>query len=545
MIKRIVLFLIVFLSFAAEFYANNNFEPGEDTIISDVVVYGGTAAGIMAAIQIARMDKSVVLIEPSSHIGGISVNGLGGTDINNHNFKNGEAVGGLAYEFYQKVGKHYGVENWNENNDNSAVWRFESSVADSIFQNWVDEYEIPVFYNTRLELSKSAIKKEGSEILQIKMENGIKFQAKVFIDATIEADLTHYSGVETIIGRESNDVYGETKNGIRDINTYRQFEVDVNPYNVPGDSLSGVIPTIQEEPFGTPGSGDKRIMAYCFRVCLTQEEGNKVKFTKPDGYDESQYEIYLRYFEAGGNFYRPNSNIPNGKTDLGAWHDLSHNLYGMNHEYPGGDYKTRERILREHQTFTQGLFYFLTNHQDVPEEIQSEWSSWGLCKDEFEDNNNWPRDFYVRSARRMVSDYVITEHHTRRVDPEPVVDPIAVAYWPPDMHHARRIIRNGVAYNEGFVFAGDDWGPFGISYQSITPRIEEANNLIVPSSLSSSYVAYGAIRLEWTYMVIGQSAGIAAAIAVQKGIPVQEVNYSELRNQLLEAKQVLKVDPIE
>ena len=543
--RKIILFLTIFIPIASGLCTNNNFETEEKTIVSDVVVYGGTAAGVMAAIQIARMDKSVVLIEPSSHIGGISVNGLGGTDINNHNFKNGVAVGGLAYEFYQKIGQHYGVDNWDENNNHSAVWRFESSVADSIFKNWVEEYQIPVFYNTRLELSENAVKKIGAQIVEIQMEGGKRFQADVFIDATIEADLTHFSGVETIIGRESNDVFGETKNGIRDENTYRQFVVDIDPYNVPGDLTSGVIPTIQDEPFGTPGSGDERIMAYCFRVCLTQEEGNKVKFTKPDGYDESQYEIYLRYFEAEGNFYRPNSNIPNGKTDLGAWHDLSHNLYGLNHDYPGGDYKTRERILREHQTFTQGLFYFLTNHQDVPEDVQYEWSSWGLCKDEFVDNNNWPRDFYVRSARRMVSDYVITEHHTRRIDPEAVTDPVGVAYWPPDMHHSRRIIRDGKAYNEGFVFGGEDWGPFGISYQSLTPRIEEANNLLVPSALSSSYVAYGAIRLEWTYMVIGQSTGIAAVIAVQKGVPVQEINYSELRNHLLEANQVLEVDPIE
>ena len=513
-------------------------------IQKDICIYGGTPGGITAAIQAAKMGNSVVLIEPSRHLGGIMVNGLGGTDINNHgDFDNDVAVGGLALEFFKKIFDHYGIENWQERREDASIWNFESSVADCNIKAWVSEHDIKVLYESRLKLSQQAVRKENGYIKEVELESGQVIQADMFIDATIEGDLVHFAGVETYIGRESNAKYGETKNGIRGTNTYRQFEVRVNPYNIPGDSTSGVIPTIQNEPLGTPGAGDHRIQAYCYRVCLTQKEENQVPFTKPIGYDEDQYEIYIRYLEAGGELYRPNAALPNGKTDLGAWHDLSHNLYGMNHKYPGGDYETREKIRRQHKVFTQGLFYFLANDMEVPEEVRNDWDSWGLCKDEFTDNNNWPRKFYVRDGRRMVSDYVITEHHTKRINPTPVPDPVGVAYWPPDVHHVRRIIRDGAAYNEGFVFGGDDWGPFGVSYRALIPPKEQAKNLLTPTVISASHIGYGAIRLEWTYMVLGQSVGTAAVMALENGIPVQEVKYKQLREQLLKDGQVLEVPP--
>jgi len=244
---------------------------------------------------------------------------------------------------------------------------------------------------------------------------------------------------------------------------------------------------------------------------------------------------------AGGQLWRPGANLPNGKTDMGSWHDLSANLYGMNHAYPNGDYATRARVLREHLEFTQGLCWFLANDPELPESLRRAWSQWGTCRDEFRDNGGWPRQFYVRDARRMVSDYVITEQHTRRTDPTPVTDAIALAYWPPDTHSVRRIVRDAAAYNEGFVFGGRDWAPFGISYRALVPRAGECENLLTPTCPSASHVAYGAIRIEWTFMALGQAAGAAAAQAIERGVAVQRVAVGGLRATLQRRGQVLEL----
>lgn len=532
------LFSIVLLCWISPFaYAQRTY---------DVVVYGGTSGGFTAAIQVARLGKSVALLEPTNHVGGMNVEGLGGTDIDNHKeFQNSPGVSGLALEFYQRIAKAYGREGAFEamlknGEKNSALWRFESSVAQRVINEWLTEHKIDVFYQTRLSEEKDAVRKKGTQITQVRMEDGMIFRAKVFIDATIEGDLLAAAGVSTVIGREANATYGETRNGIRAVTDHAQFAVNVDPYKTPGDPKSGMIPTIQDEPFGTPGAGDNHLQAYCFRVCLTQNKANQRPFTKPANYDRSQYEIYLRYEKAGGKLYVPAVGVPNGKTDLGAWHDLSHNLYGMNVAYPGGDYATRKRVLAEHQTFTQGLFYFLANDPAVSEATRTAWQTWGYARDEFTDNGNFPRLFYVRDARRMVADYVITEQHGRRENPLPVTDPVAVAYWPMDIHSVRRIVKDGYAYNEGFVFGGNYWRPFGISYKALVPKPSECTNLLTPTCPSSSHLAYGAIRLEWTFMELGQAVGTAAVLAVDSGGPVQNVPYGTLRTAL-----PLKLDSID
>lgn len=518
-----------------------------------VVIYGGTSAGVMAAIQAARQGQDVILIEPGQHFGGMSVEGLGGSDIDNHGeFQNSPAVGGLALEFYRRVAKHYGNEDrFRVMNivigKQPALWRFEPHVAEKIFADWLEEYpQIKQFHGTRLQ-ADSAVRFDDKQrriaVLQCEspLDQQIDFGGDVFIDATYEGDLLHAAGVSTIIGREANSKYNETKNGIREKTTHAQFTVKVDPYKTPGDPASGVICTIQNEPLGTPGDGDHRLQAYCFRMCLTKNPANRIPFAKPANFDEENYEIYKRYVKAGGKLWKPGGSIPNGKTDQGSWHDLSANLYGMNYDYPGGDYATRKRVYDEHLSFTQGLCWFLANDPSMPEDIRAAWSAWGVCKDEFQDNGGWPRAFYVRDARRMVSDYVITEHHTRKANQTPVEDPIAVAYWPPDTHHVRRIVRDGAAYNEGFVFGGSDWAPFGISYRSLVPKATECTNLITPTCPSSSHVAYGAIRLEWTFMATGQAAGSAAVEAVKNKSTVQEVKYENLRKQLLADKQVVEL----
>ncbi|MDX1983490.1 MAG: FAD-dependent oxidoreductase, partial [Bryobacteraceae bacterium] len=449
---------------------------------ADVCVYGGSAAGFTAAIQVARMGSSVVLVEPGGHIGGMSVEGLGSSDINNHNFRNDVAIGGLAREFYLRMGRRYGKQ--------EPQYKFESHVAEGVIADWLREHRVRVELNQPLR----AVRKQGTRLIAIETAQRT-YRARMFLDATIEGDLLAKAGVRTVIGREANALYGETRNGIREENTYRQFTVRVDPYRRPGDPASGVIPTIQDEPLGTPGEGDARIQGYCFRLCLTRNPDNQIPISKPDGYDPGVYEIYRRYLKAGGTLFKPVANLPNGKTDLGSWHDLSANLYGMNHAYPGGDEVTRARVYGEHRAFMQGLIHFLTTDPAVPEATKKDWLGWGLCRDEFTDNGGWPRSLYVRDARRMVSDYVITEQHVKRVNGLPVADPVGVAYWPPDTHHVRRIVRDGAAYNEGFVFGGEDWGPFGVSYRAMTPRASEAVNLLTPTCVSSSHVAYGAIRL--------------------------------------------------
>lgn len=506
-------------------------------IHTDIAIYGGTASGVMAAVQAARMGTPVVLLEPGQHIGGASVEGLGSTDIDNHKeFKNGAAVGGLARDFYLRIGRAYGKD--------GPVYKFEPHVAEQVFQTYITELQIPVHLGHRLkEQGGVALNSTTHRITSITMENGVTVHAKIFIDATIEGDLLAFAGISHVIGRESTKQYGETKNGILNpkVNVYRQFEIKVDPYQTPGDPNSGLIPTIQDQPYGNPGDADAGIQGYCFRLCFTKNPDNRIPFSKPDSYDRSQYEIYLRYLAAGGKLFSPHANLPNEKTDLGSWHDLSLNLYGMNWGYPGGGYAEREKILKDHLSFTQGLCYFLANDPAVPVATRTAWNPWGTCKDEFQGNHGWPRMFYVRDARRMVSDYVITEHHTQRYQATPVEDPVCVAYWPPDTHHVRRIVKDGHAYNEGFVFGGDTWGPFGISYRALVPKSNECTNLLVPSCPSSTHVAYGAIRLEWTFMALGQAVGTAAVQAIQNNVDVQAVAYPSLRAQLLKDQQILHV----
>jgi hypothetical protein len=505
------------------------------TAVADVVVYGGTAAGVAAAVQTARMGRTVVLVAPEKHVGGMAVDGLGGGDINNHWFRNDVAVGGIAAEVYARIGRKYGKP--------GPIYRYESHVAAEVFDDLLRESKVQVFRERRLRepLTSSVAWGTGKSLRAITTESGDRFEGRVFLDCTMEGDLLKAAGVETTWGREANAQYGETKNGIRGETTHAQFKVRVDPYRVPGDPKSGLIPTIQDEPLGTPGAGDRNIQAFCFRLCLTRDPANRIPLEKPRNFDRSQYEIYFRYVRAGGKLWAPSANLPNGKTDLGSWHDLSANLYGMNREWPEGSYATRQRIYDEHRSFTQGLLWLMANDPEMPESVRATWRDWGLCKDEFTDNGGWPRQLYVRDGRRMVSDHVITEHHTRRMNPAAVADPVALAFWPTDTHSVRRIVRDGAAYNEGFVFDDGNWGPFGISYRALLPRRAEAANLMTPTCPSSTHVAYGAIRLEQTFLSLGQAVATASALALEHRVALHDLNYRVLRERLLKDGQVVSV----
>jgi FAD dependent oxidoreductase len=492
----------------------------------DVVVYGGTGAGVAAAIAAARGGCRVVLLEPGQHVGGITVEGLGASDIDNHpEFRNASVVSGLALDFYRRIGRAYGSD--------APGWRFEPHVAEAVFADMLNDARVDVRLGCALAETGGVTMKSG-RITEVCIESGERFGGSVFIDATIEGDLLHGAGVTTVIGREPNSRYGESRNGIRHENTYRQFAVRVDPYVEPGRPSSGLIATIQDEPLGEEGAGDHRVQAYCFRLCLTDTASNRISFEAPADYDASRYEIYRRYAAAGGKLWEPYAAVPGKKTDLGSWHDLSANLYGMNHAYPAGDRATRRRILDEHASFTRGLCWFLSTDPALPQGLRDAWRRWGNCRDEFKDNDGWPRQFYVRDARRIVGDVVVTEHHTRKGGPD-FHDSVAVTWWPPDVHHVRRIVRDGAAYNEGFMFGGSDWRPFGVPYRAMLPRRAECANLITPTCVSASHVAYGAIRLEWTFKLLGHAAGVAARLACAKPLAnVHDVDSATLRQRLVD-----------
>lgn len=504
---------------------------------ADICVYGGSEAAFSAAIQAARMGKSVILVEPTGHPGGMMVEGIA-KDIR---FGSAVVISGIARELYTQIEASYG----REPSFGELGWysRYEPHVAEAEIERLLaQEKGIQILRKQRIR-EQDGIIKAGTRISQIYLEDHTSIAANLWIDASIEGDLIHAAGIQTAHIREGNALYGESKNGIRQESPYRQFEIQIDPYVIPGDARSGLLPTIQPGELGTAGAPDKHIMGFCFRLCLTRDSLNRLPILQPEGYQPEAYEIYRRYLQAGGTLFRPNANRPNGKTDLGSWHDLSANLYGENWEYPNGDYATQAQVVQHHRDFTQGLIWFLQNDVTVPPATRSDWADWGLCKDEFTDNGGWPRRLYIRSARRMVSDYVITEQHTHRKNPQQVADPVAIAWWPPDAHHARRIVRDGYAYNEGFVFGGEDWRPFGVSWRALIPPASQCTNLISPTCPSSSYVAYGAIRILPTFMMLGQAAGTAAVLCEESALPVQELDYTILAAHLRRDSLALDLPP--
>jgi len=513
----------------------------------DVVVYGGTSGGVAAAVQVARMGKTVVLVEPGRHLGGLSSGGLGATDIGNK-----AAIGGLSREFYQKIYQHYSQPSfWEQETlaeyktrkrgrsiDKDTMWGFEPHVAEQVFNDMVREARVPVVCEERLDLN-GGVKMQGGRISAITMESGRVFYGRVFIDATYEGDLMAKAGVSYTVGREGNAKYGETLNGVQVAQgIYHQFIKPVDPYVQPGDPSSGLLAGIQASGPGQEGQGDRRVQAYCFRMCATDVPENRVPWPKPKGYDPKRFELLLRNIEAGDHrIVWIRSSMPNRKTDCNNRYAVSTDNIGMNYDYPDGDYATRERIIREHEDYQQGLMWTLANHPRVTEEIRNYFQEWGLAKDEFVDNGNWPHQLYVREARRLVSDYVMTQHDCQgeRTAPEPV----ALGAYGMDSHHTQRYVdATGHVRNEGDVEVGG-FSPYPVSYRSIVPKASECTNLVVPVCVSASHLAYGSIRMEPVFMVLGQSAATAAVHAIDERSDVQSIDYPRLRSRLLDDGQVL------
>ncbi len=515
---------------------------------ADICIYGGTSAGIVAALQAARMGKSVVLLEPGEHLGGMSTEGLGGTDIDNHKgFQNSPAVGGLALEFYRRISRHYGRETSFEEmlragRKDRSLWRFEPKVAEQIWKAWIQEQPIRVLLRHRL-AGTEPVEREGTRLRAIRCANGVMVRAAVFIDASYEGDLLAAAGITTIVAREGSALYGEAKNGVQLSARHQALDRRIDPYRRIGDDSSGLIYSVRDEPLGREGDPSVEVQAFCFRLCLTDDPDNRVPIPKPAGYDPTHYEIQRRYLAAGGVITLPAVSLPNRKSDPGSWHKLAGNMPGMNQDFITASPARRAEIIQAARRYVQGLYWFLANDAAVPPSVRAAWAKWGLTRDEFTDNGGWPRTFYVRNGRRMVSDFVLTYAHGRRANPEPVSDPVGLVWWPHDLHEARRLVRDGAVWHEGTVFDASlegDWVPFGISYRALVPRKTECTNLLTPTCPSSSFVAYGAYRIEYQFMVAGQSVATAAGLAIDDNVSVQDVNYDRLRRRLLVDGQVLE-----
>lgn len=560
----------VFLSFAFLLVSHPAKSRATDKSY-DIVVYGGTSAGIAAAIQSSLMGKSVVVIEPSARIGGLTTGGLGQTDIGNK-----QVIGGISREFYQNIRRYYEKpENWKwqkkeEYMDGGqtrtakgedAMWTFEPSAALKVYAEMIAREKIDIIYNQRLNRS-NGVKKQGQHIVEIEMESGEKYRGKMFVDATYEGDLMAAAGVSYTIGRESNSEYGETLNGVQanKVSTtlrgtvskngiHHNFIDGVDPYIVKGDPSSGLLPFIVEGGPGIDGHGDKGIQAYCFRMTLTDHPENRIPFKKPENYNELEYELLFRNYEAAKgavekmyNYGDPlvpwiNSAMPNRKTDTNNQKGFSTDFIGQNHDYPEASYAEREKIIERHRSYQQGLMWSLAYHPRIPEKVRNAVSKWGTCKDEYERDDGWQEQLYVREARRMVSDYVMSQRNCEGY--EVIDDPVSMAAYGMDSHHVQRFVdANGFVQNEGNVEA---WGfpPYPVSYRSIVPKKGECGNLLVPVCVSSTHIAFGSIRMEPVFMILGQSAAVAACMAIDEKIAVQDVEYEKLKQLLLEKGQVL------
>jgi len=518
----------------------------------DVVIYGGTSAAVTAAVQAKRMGLSVVIVSPDKHLGGLSSGGLGWTDTGNKG-----VIGGLAREFYHRVWKHYDEEKaWkfqkkseygNKGQGNAAIdgaqrtmWIFEPHVAEKVFDDFVKEYDIPVHRDEWLD-RKGGVRMKDGRIRSITTLSGKTFEGKIFMDTTYEGDLLAAAGTSFHVGREANATYGETWNGVQVgvLHHGHWFKEKISPYKVPGDPSSGLLPRISGEHPGIKGEADHRVQAYCFRMCLTDVPENRISFPKPEGYDAGQYELMLRVLAGGWrDGFRKFDPIPNHKTDTNNHGPFSTDNIGMNYDYPEASYERRREIIREHEVYQKGLMYFLANDPRVPADVRNKMSQWGLAKDEFKDNGGWPHQLYIREARRLVGEYVMTEHDCLKTRPTP--EPVGMGSYTMDSHNVQRYVTpEGYVQNEGDIGVSAK-GPYQISYKSLVPRKEECTNLLVPVCISSSHIAFGSIRMEPVFMILGHSAATAAALAIKGNKAVQDVPYESLKEQLLKEGQVLE-----
>lgn len=548
--KASIILLLSILPFFSLFSIKNN----KSAYQVDVVIYGGTPAAVISAVETVKSGKTVIIVSPDKHLGGLSSSGLGFTDTGKK-----EAIGGLAREFYRRVYMHYndsaawkwqkkseygnvGQETSAMDSENRTMWIFEPHVAENIFETFIKENKIKVLRDEWLNRASGVVKKNG-KIISIKTISGKTFKGKVFIDATYEGDLMAATGVSYHVGREANSQYNEIWNGVQfGVKQHSHFfDKKIDPYKILGRPESGLLYGISSFSMPANGTGDNKIQAYCYRLCMSNAPDNRIPFVKPTNYDSSKYELLLRVFDTGRrDWFRKFDPIPNRKTDTNNHGPFSTDHIGANFDYPEATYERRKEIIKDHENYQKGLLYFVSTDVRVPEEIRTKMQVWGLAKDEFADNENWPYQLYVREARRMRGQYVMTENDV--LGKTIVPKPIGMGSYSLDSHNVQRIVTA-----EGFVQNEGDVGvhipePYQISYGSIVPNKNECTNLLVPVCVSTSHIAYGSVRMEPVFMILGQAAATAAILAIDKNIPVQDVDYSILKEKLLEKGAVLSIN---
>jgi hypothetical protein len=522
---------------------------------ADLIIYGGTSAAITAAVEAVHSGKTVLVVSPDTHLGGLSSGGLGFTDTGDKS-----TIGGLSREFYHRVWLHYNDSaawKWQKHSEfgnkgqgtvamdgeNRTMWIFEPHVAEQVFEDFVAENKIAVLRNEWLDRS-SGVVRENAEIKSIKTLSGKTFSGKMFIDATYEGDLMAAAKVTYHVGREACSVYNETWNGIQAevFQHGHHFKTKIDPYKIPGKPESGLLYGISSEKIAANCSGDNKIQAYCFRLCMSSNPDNLVPFPKPENYNPANYELLGRVFDAGwSEWFNKFDLIPNRKTDTNNHGPFSSDFIGMNYDYPEATYERRKEIIKEHEDYQKGLLYYVANDPRVPKEIHDEMQKWGLAKDEFPDNGNWSRQLYIREARRMVGVYVTSENDV--LAKREVPQPVGMGSYAMDSHNVQRYVTSeGFVQDEGDIGVSPD-APYSISYGSIVPKKEECTNLLVPVCVSSSHIAYGSIRMEPVFMILGQSAAIAAVLAIDNKVGVQQVDYALLKEKLLKAGQVIEKSP--
>ena len=511
---------------------------------ADIIIYGGTSAAITAAVQAKKLGKSVIVVSPDKHLGGLSSGGLGFTDTGNK-----EVIGGLSREFYHRLYLHYDKpESWKWqqkseygnkgqgtpaiDGNNRTMWIFEPHAAENVFEDLVRENQLNIMRDEWLDRENGTVVEDG-KIVSIKTLSGKTFKGKIFLDTTYEGDLMDAAGVSYHVGREATGVYQEEWNGIQTgvLHHKHWFAKNIDPYVVPGNPSSGLLPRISKDDPGKKGDGDHRIQAYCFRMCLSSHPDNRIPFARPQRYDSTQYELLARVYAAGwGETFEKFDDIPNRKTDTNNHGPFSTDNIGMNYDYPEATYERRREIIKEHELYQKGLMYFLSHDPRVPDDVRKKMNDWGLAKDEFNDNGNWPRQIYVRESRRMIGEYIMTEHDVLRKREVP--EPVGMGSYTVDSHNVQRYVKpDGFVQNEGDIGVSTP-KPYSVSYRSLVPKKGECKNLLVPVCVSSSHIAYGSIRMEPVFMILGQSAATAASLAIDEGISVQDVQYEKLKQQL-------------
>ena len=517
---------------------------GQQAYEADIIVYGGTSAGVVAAVQAVKMGKSVILVAPDTHLGGLSSGGLGYTDSGK-----ADSIGGLSREFYERLYTYYSdASAWTwetqdafskvsgqgtkaRNDNDKTQWIFEPHAAEQVFDAWVKEYNITVLRDTWLNRATGVTKTNG-RITRIATLDGSTFTGKMFIDATYEGDLMAAAGVRYTIGRESTAAYGEEFNGVQlEKSIHHNFNAPVSPYKIADDPASGVLPFISADPPGKTGDADHRVQAYCFRLCMTRHPDNRLPFPKPDNYNADDFLLMPRAWEGRKDFFNKFDKIPNLKTDTNNHGPFSSDFIGANYDYPEASYARRKAIIKAHEDYQKGLLYFASTDPRMPEHIRNELAKWGLAKDEFKDSGGWPHQLYIREARRMLGVYVMTENDLRIKREVP--QPIGMGSYTLDSHNVQRYITPpGTVRNEGDIQFGTGKGPYRIAYGSIIPKKEECQNLLVPVCVSSTHIAYGSIRMEPVFMLLAQSATTAAVHAIDDNLALQDIDYAKLAARL-------------